>query len=316
MKRFLGRLKVHIPFRFAQFAWGVLVYMLFVILWGAVVRASGSGDGCGKHWPFCGDHLVPAFQRLATLVEYSHRVSTGLMIPLIGALGIWAYSSFGKGHLARKAAAFAVLLTITEGAFGALLVLRGLVTVNDSPERVVIMAVHLLNTLLLLMSLALTAWWGEGAPPIQIAQRGEYRRMATGLGIGLLAALLVAASGAIAALADTLYPVHSLAAALDQDLHPGGRYLIQLRLLHPIISTATGIYSVMLARYVVAIRPTLDTRRFARYLVALVAIEIVAGVTNLALLAPMGMQLLHLLLADLLWITLVLLTVSALAKKS
>lgn len=314
--RALGRLAIRVPFRFPQYAWGVLIYMLFVILWGAVVRATDSGDGCGKHWPLCGDHLIPAFQRLATIVEYSHRVSTGLMIPLIGILGVWAFLAYPRRHPARLMAALSIFFTLTEGALGALLVLQHLVTTDASPARAVYMPLHLLNTLLLIASIALTAWYGEGAPPIVIETRGEYRRMAELLGIGLFAALLMAASGSIAALADTLYPVKTLADALQQDLHPAGRYLIQLRLLHPIISIATGLYTVWLARYIVQIRPTLNTRRFARSIVLVFAIELGAGLTNLVLLAPLWMQLLHLLLADLLWINLVLLTVSALAKKS
>ena len=142
-----------------------------------------------------------------------------------------------------------------------------------------------------------------------------FKTMAIMLAVGLVWATVVAASGSIAALADTLYPVSSLGAAIHQDLNPGDHYLIRLRMIHPIISIALGIYSIYLARFVVQIRPTLDTKRFSRAIGFVFAAEIGAGFLNVLLLAPMWMQLMHLLLADLLWIFLVLLTASALAKR-
>jgi heme A synthase len=298
--------------RFPQFAWGVLIYMLGVILWGAVVRASGSGDGCGKHWPICGDHLVPVFARLATVIEYSHRVSTGLMLPLIGGLCFWAFRAFPRRHPARSGAFAAVFFTLTEAAFGAVLVKFGLVTGNQSVARVVMMSLHLLNTLMLLAALTLAAWWSAGTPVFTFRRQGV---LGVALGAALGGALFVAASGAIAALADTLYPVASLRAALHQDLNPGIHYLIRLRLLHPIISITVAVYALLLSRHVARLRPSFDTQRFARYISILFVVEISAGFINVLLLAPMWMQLLHLLLADLLWITLVLLTASALAKQ-
>ena len=297
--------------RFSQFAWGVLVYMLFVILWGAVVRASGSGDGCGKHWPICGDNLVPVFARLATVIEYSHRVSTGLMLPLIGGLCVWAFRAFPRRHPARIGALAALFFTLTEAVLGAALVLLGLVAKNHSPARVVMMSLHLCNTLMLFAALALTAWWSGGTPRFTFRRQGV---LGIALGAALAGALFVAASGAIAALADTLYPVATLREAWHQDLNPGVRYLIRLRLLHPVISLTVAVYALMLARHVARVRPSFDTQRFARYIGILFLVEISAGCVNVLLLAPMWMQLLHLLLADLLWITLVLLTASALAK--
>lgn len=301
--------------RFTPYAWGVLVYMLFVILWGAVVRVSGSGDGCGKRWPLCGEHLIPTFQSLAMLIEFSHRASTGLIIPLIGLLAIWSRFVFPRRHPARTAALFAVLFMLSEGALGAALVLFRLVTTNESLARSIMMPLHLVNTLFLLMALTLTAWWGAGAPAFTFRQRGVFKTMAIMLAVGLVWATVVAASGSIAALADTLYPVSSLGAAIHQDLNPGDHYLIRLRMIHPIISIALGIYSIYLARFVVQIRPTLDTKRFSRAIGFVFAAEIGAGFLNVLLLAPMWMQLMHLLLADMLWIFLVLLTASALAKR-
>ena len=297
--------------RFPQYAWGVLAYMLFVVVWGAVVRASGSGDGCGKHWPFCGGQLIPAFQRLATLIEFSHRASTGLMIQLILILFVWAYLAFPRSHPVRLGAGLSVLFMLTEGAFGAMLVIFKLVADNASPARVVMMSLHLVNTFVLLMCLALTAWWSGGGRRFTFKGSGTLGLL---LGSGLIATLFLAVTGAITALSDTLYPAHNLIAALQQDFNPGAHLLIRLRLLHPPVAIAVGIYSVLVARYAVRIHPTYDTQRFARYIVLLFGISFAAGLVNVVTLTPIGMQLLHLLLADLLWITMVLLMASALAN--
>ncbi len=312
MGAYLLRVKTLARIRFPQYAWGVLVYMLFVVVWGAVVRASGSGDGCGKHWPFCGGHLIPAFQRLATLVEFSHRVSTGLILPLIGLLVVWAYRVFPRFHPVRLGVNLSLLFTLTEAAFGAILVLFGLVAGNESAARVVMMSLHLVNTFVLLMCLALTAWWSGGRPRFSFRHSGT---LGLALGIGLIATLFLAVTGAITALSDTLYPANNLYAALQQDLNPGAHLIIRLRLLHPPIAIAVGIYSLFVARAAVRLRPTVDTQRFARYVVILFGINIAVGFLNVVTLTPIGMQLLHLLLADLLWIVMVLLSASTLAQR-
>ncbi len=297
--------------RFTQYAWGVLVYNLFVVLWGAVVRASGSGDGCGKHWPLCGGNLIPVFQRVATLIEYSHRLSSGMVVPLVLILFIWGYRAYPKGHPVRLGALLALLFTFSEAALGAGLVLFGLVGKNDSLIRAFVMSSHLINTFLLLMSISLTAWWSAGGRPISFRGQGNIALL---LGVGLCTALFLAVSGSVTALVDTLYPSTNLWAALKQDLSPATHYLIRLRLLHPIIAISVGIFTALMASYVARTRPSPETKRFARNVIAIFWIDVAAGFLNVWMLAPMGMQLLHLLLADLLWINLVLLTAAALPK--
>ena len=168
--------------RFPQFAWGVLVYMLFVILWGAVVRASGSGDGCGKHWPICGDNLVPVFARLATVIEYSHRVSTGLMLPLIGGLCFWAFRAFPRRHPARCGALAAMFFTLTEAAFGAILVKFGLVTDEPipCPRRDDVAAP--VQYAAAACRAALTAWWSARNSPV--SRFGVKGVLGLALGVG------------------------------------------------------------------------------------------------------------------------------------
>ncbi len=301
---------------YTRYAWGVLIYMLFVVVWGAVVRASGSGDGCGKHWPLCGGQLIPTFQRIATLIEFSHRMSTGLAGPLVLLLVVGAYRLYPRKHTVRMGVNLALLFTIVEAALGAVLVKFGLVAGNESVARAVAISLHLLNTFLLIMALTLTAWWSGGAPAFSFRKQGTLGLI---LGAGLALTLFLAVSGALTAMIDTLHPTTSLQQAWQQDF--GGQnagplaWFIRLRLLHPAIAISVGIYTIAAARFVAMKRPNYETQRIAYYVTLLFCIELAAGFTNVLLLTRIGMQLLHLLIADLLWIAFVLLAASALARK-
>ena len=143
----------------ARFAWFVLAYNVAVILWGAYVRATGSGAGCGNHWPLCNGEVVPRAPQMATLIEFSHRFSSGLALIAIAALVIWVFRASGPGHPARLGAILSGILIVTEAAVGAGLVLFELVADNATIARAMFVAVHLLNTFLLLAALTLTAWW-------------------------------------------------------------------------------------------------------------------------------------------------------------
>lgn len=298
--------------RFARYAWGLLIYNLFVVMWGAYVRASVSGDGCGKHWPFCDGKIIPQVHRTATAIEFAHRLSSGLVLPLALALLIWAFIAFQKGHPARLGATIALLLVCTEGLLGAGLVLMGLVAHNDSVTRAYWMSAHLINTFLLLASITLTAWWGGGGGSLRLRGQGA---VGAALGVSLVALLVLGISGSITALVDTLYPADNLMQALHQDLFPGVHVLIRLRIYHPVIAIGVGLLTVVLGNFVARRRPSEPTKRFAAILTTLFLVDLAAGFFNVLLNAPIWMQLLHLLLADLLWIALLLLTASALAKR-
>jgi heme o synthase len=297
--------------RFHQYAWGLLAYNLVVILGGAFVRATISGDGCGSHWPDCNGTLIPHPGRIETLIEFSHRVSTGLLLPMILALVVWAFLVHPKGHPARAGALFALSLTLVEALVGAGLVLFRLVAHDRSVYRAIVMPTHLVITFLLLMALALTAWWSSGGRALRLKGQGA---MAWALGLGLLATALLGISGAITALGDTLFPAGSLREGLQQDLAPGTHFLLGLRIYHPLIAISAGLYLVLIAGLAAHLRPAESVQRFARAMTTLFLIQIGAGLLNLLFLAPVGMQLVHLLLADLFWISLVLLTASALAE--
>src|SRR5512134_3157490 len=150
--------------RFATYAWAVLVFNVLVILWGAYVRATGSGAGCGSHWPLCNGQVIPRDAGLTTLVEFSHRLTSGLALVAIVVLLAWTWRACAPGHPARRGAVLSLVFILTEAAVGAGLVLFQLVADNASMARAMFMAAHLVNTFVLLACIALTAWWLSGGP--------------------------------------------------------------------------------------------------------------------------------------------------------
>ncbi len=295
---------------FTRFAWTVLGYNLLVVAWGAFVRATGSGAGCGKHWPMCNGEVVPRSPRIETIIEFTHRTTSGIALLAVVALVVWAFRAFPRGHAARRASAAAIVLMCVEAAVGAGLVLFGWVAKDPSGARGWVMAIHLVNTFLLLAALALAAAWS--GHPGGLAAEGRGRASAA-LGIAAVGVLFAGVTGAIAALGDTLYPSQSLAEGIRQELSGEGHVLLRLRVLHPFAAILAGALLLAAARAALLARPDARVRRAAVAIAALVAIEIVAGVSNVLLLAPVWLQLVHLLLADLLWLGLVLLASATLA---
>lgn len=278
--------------RFARFSWFTLAYNIAVILWGAAVRATGSGAGCGSHWPLCNGEVLPREPRIETIIELTHRVTSGLAGLLVIGLVVLAFRGRPKGHAARRMAVLSLVFMITEGAVGAGLVLFELVADNQSMARALFMGTHLVNTFFLLAFLTLTAHFASGGAPFRW-------RAPWVLGLGAL--IMAGVSGAVAALGDTIL-------ASGQDLSPTAHLLIRLRILHPVISVAAGLLLGLLAARAMS-------HRAARWTAGLVVAQIVAGVVNVLLLAPVWMQIVHLLLADLLWISAILLAAQALAAR-
>lgn len=294
--------------RLVRFSLWTLGCNVLVVLWGAVVRATGSGAGCGSHWPLCNGVVVPRSPSTATLVELTHRITSGVALVMVVALAVWCFRALPPRHAARRAAAAALALMIAEAAIGAGLVLLELVGENASVARAAYMGLHLAVTFFLLASLALTAWWAGGAPPPR-----RDRRITPLVGIAAAGLLLVAASGAVAALGDTLFPAGTLAAGLQQDLAPGSHFLVRLRALHPLFAIAIAAYLLVLPGLLRTTRRGRAARRLGSLVSLLALVQVAVGAANLGLLAPVWAQLVHLLVADLLWIALVLLAAAALA---
>jgi heme A synthase len=296
--------------RFAKYAWGVLACNLAVVLWGAYVRASGSGAGCGNHWPLCQGEVLPRDPATATLIELAHRVSSGTVLLLVIGLLFWSRRVVPRGSAVRLGAALSLVFMFGEALLGAGLVLFKLVAHDASLRRAFYLGAHLLNTFLLLGSLALTAWWASGAAPPRV---GERRATAWLLAIGLLGTMVVGMSGAITALGDTLFPAASVAEGLRQDTSPTAHILLRLRVLHPAAAVAVGLFLIGTATAIAVRTNEALPGRLARALALLVLAQWLAGIVNIALLAPIWLQLSHLFLADAVWITLVLFAAAALA---
>ncbi len=292
---------------FARYAWAVLAYNLAVVLWGAYVRATGSGAGCGNHWPLCNGELAPHSPAIATIIEFTHRATSGLDLALVAALVVWGFRAFPRRHPVRLGVTLSAIFLITEALIGAALVLLEHVARNASAARAWSLSTHLLNTLTLLACLTLTAWWGTGQPAIR--PRGKPAWMAAA---SLAVVMTLGVSGAIAALGDTLFPAPSLAAGFVRDFDPAANLFVRLRGLHPLFA---AIAAAWLLFYAMPARPQPpDARRYARALMVVLAAQLALGAANLLLLAPVWTQLLHLLLADLVWISLVLLAAARLAE--
>ncbi len=298
--------------RLSRYAWATLAGNILVILWGAFVRASGSGAGCGSHWPLCNGEVIPRAPGTAMLIELTHRVTSGMALLLVVGLVILAWRERPKGHPARRAAALSMVLMLTEAAVGAGLVLFELVAQNKSMARAMFMSVHLVNTFFLLAFLTLTAHFASGGAAFQWGRWRGRGSAALGAGLGMVALIVAGVSGAVAALGDTLFPAMSLAEALKQDLSSSSHLLIRLRLLHPVIAVTAGVIVALLATRVLVL-PETALARPAKRVVVLVFLQVMAGVANVFLLAPVWMQIIHLLLADLLWISAVLLGAQVLA---
>jgi len=296
--------------RLARFSWGVLGYNLIVILWGALVRATGSGAGCGNHWPLCNGEVVPRSPGVETLIEFSHRATSGLALLAVVALLAWTFRARPSGHRARRAAVAAMVFMLLEAGVGAGLVLLNLVADNISLARGVWMAGHLVNTLLLVAALTLTAHFLSGGPSWRLEGR---RGLAVALGAGLLGILLVSASGAVTALGDTLFPAESLRAGFEADLSPTAHLLVRLRMIHPFVAAVVSIYLLLLASQPGFTRGA--SRRLALAVALLTLLQMGIGIVNILLLAPVWLQLVHLLVTNLLWIALVRLTLASLAAR-
>ena len=293
-----------------RFAWGLLVYNVLVIVWGAIVRATGSGAGCGDHWPLCNGQVVPLNPRLATVIEFTHRMMSGGTLLLVVALVIWTFRGTVRRHLARSFAVAALLLTLNEAVLGALLVKLGLTAMSTSPWRPPMLALHLSNTLLLLGALALTAHFLGRAAAHQRAEV-QFRDRLPAI-VGLVSAMLVGITGSLAALGDTLYPSASLRSAMAADFSASSAWLLRLRVLHPLSAALAAAFILwVLGRAVFGYGGSAvvqQHRQVGLWLAGLLGLQFLLGTLDVLLRAPVWMQVLHLAGADAFWSVLVVLT--------
>ena len=277
---------------YVRFAWITLAVSIVVIVWGAVVRATGSGAGCGSHWPLCNGDVLPMAPATETLIEFTHRLTSGVAMILAFVMALWARRLFGPGHPARRWALYSLVFMLIEAAIGAGIVLLELVADDTSPLRAGYIAVHLTNTMFLVGAMTAAIRFigssghraigalghrGVGSPRWQVA--------------ALVMMVIVAAAGAIVALGDTLFPHASLAEGIAADLDPTSHFLIRLRVWHPILAVAAAVITVAAFR-----RPLVT---------GLILFQVGLGIINLMMLAPLPLQMAHLLVSNLLWMGMV-----------
>jgi heme A synthase len=285
----------------ARFAWVTLAYNIAVILWGAYVRATGSGAGCGNHWPLCNGAVLPPTQHAQTIIEFTHRLTSGLALIMVSSLVVWCWRKTANGDWARYSSLAAILLLLNEAVLGALLVLFEHVGQDRSSARVFLLCMHFGNTLLLLAALALTAQWlskGYGRFSF-VKSRTEIMAVT----LGLLAIMCIGITGSLAALGDTLFPATSLRASFIQDFS-SANLLLRLRFLHPVAAAIGAIYVVW-----IILKNSKTQRRLSHQVIALAVVliaQIGLGILNVMLLAPVWLQIVHLLVAELFWVLTVL----------
>jgi heme A synthase len=296
--------------RFVPFAWATLAYTLFVILFGAWVRITGSGAGCGQHWPTCHGEIIHRPASVETVIELTHRLTSSLDGVLVIALVVLAVRAFARGHAVRRASVLALVFVILEGLVGALLVREELVADDDSVARAVVMAIHLVNTALLTAAMAAAAWLARAESALERRRLGASEWLVLAAMAGML---LTSMSGAVTALGDTLYPVEAgsdLGQRLATDQGLTAHFLQRMRILHPLMAVALALGLFYVASAVAERHPGAAVRRWVRWTIALTAAQVGAGAVNILLSAPGWMQIVHLGLANLLWIALVLLALS------
>jgi heme A synthase len=289
-----------------------LIGNVIVILQGAVVRATGSGAGCGSHWPTCNGVVVPLDHTVESIIEFSHRGLSGMVL-LLGLLLLirgWQERRGNRGFFVFASAS--AIFVIIEALLGAATVLLGFTGDHVSTGRGIMVAVHLVNSLLLVGVLTGTVVYSRSDRPRWPLQPGGQKLLSAVLTLGLAGMLLIMFSGGIAAMGTTMFPVDTLREGVAADFNPDSHLLVRLRILHPLISLAIGIYLFVALGLGWWLKPVPQARRMAQYLLTVYLVQLGVGLTNFVMMAPIVLQLLHLGLAVLSFGLLVALTVMAL----
>ncbi len=284
-----SRTKVSTP----ALAWTTLLANGLVILQGALVRATGSGAGCGSHWPTCNGQVLPLSHTAESLLEFSHR----LLALFVFALGVWLLTCALRSRQEQPGlfvfAVAAFVFLIFEVLLGGATAIFGLTGDNTTVARGLMVASHLVNSLLLIGTLTLAVVYARPqAPwPLRLAEQGT---LAAVLSLGLLGMLVLMFSGGIAAMGNTMFPSESLAAGLAADFNAEAHPLIRLRILHPLIAISVGVYLFLALGLSRLLKPVPEASRLAQVLFGVYLFQLALGVANVALLAPTVLQLLHL----------------------
>jgi heme a synthase len=277
-------------------AWTALAANAVVILQGALVRATGSGAGCGSHWPTCNGAVIPMSHTAESLMEFGHRLLS-LVVLVLGAwllARVWKTRRENPALFAFGAAAFFFL--VVEALLGAATVLFGLTGDNTTVARGLMVASHLVNSLLLVGALTLTVVATRTRLPWPLRLR-EQGALVTVMGVAVLGMLVLMFTGGIAAMGNTMFPAESLQEGLRADFDAASHPLIRLRILHPIIAVTIGVYLFVALGLTRWLKPVPEASGLMQALLGVYVAQLVVGTVNLALLAPTVLQLLHLMMA-------------------
>ena len=294
---------------FMRYSWFLVAYNVMVILWGAVVRATGSGAGCGNHWPLCNGEILPELAQLETKIELFHRITSTLDGFLIILLVVFAYRVYSRSSYVFRWAVAALAFVLIEGLLGRMLVVQNWVADNVSVMRALAVSIHLVNTYFLLATLTVTAWLGNKGKKI------EFRKMRIVnilLITGITLSIIFSAMGAVTALGDTLFPAEAISFDLAKNFSPSNNFLIKLRVIHPIMAILTSSYLFITIQVVMkrGLGEMVNLR--GKWLKGVILLQVLAGGFTILTLAPLFMQILHLFLADVFWISLILFALESL----
>ena len=268
-----------------------LLLSIASILAGAFVRATGSGDGCGATWPTCKGKIIPALSDTSELIEFSHRSVSGVL--LVVTLIIFAKTrKFQKDSLVRIVTNYLTFFVIFEALIGAVIVIFEWVGLNSSLPRIIAVPIHLVNTFGLLGSYAiLYKILQDDLQNIKNMFNKNFLLISSLF-------LLSGATGSITALADVLFPSASFVEGFLADFDRTSEVLTRLRILHPII---TSTLSIVLYVYATGIRKKYNVS--VKPLQTLILIAVFLGVINVLSNIVLPLSILHLAIADFLWIS-------------
>ena len=290
---------------FANFAWFSLFYNVLVIAWGVFLRSMGFGDGCGSNWPLCTGAKSPEKGSLATIIEFSHRASTGLVGILAIVTVVWAIRAFPKGHPSKKFAGGFMFFTVLEAWIGRYLVIHGLVTGNDTVQRAIWMGVHVLSTFMLLGCIAGAALSASKIRPMHLKSQGAVGWLLT---FGFIGTMILGVSGAISAFGHQVRPDVQ---GLTEMLRPAAFWANKLAVAHPVGSASIGLYLLLMCSLVQHLRPDPFVKQASKLVMAVLFVQLMVGALNIFFKAPVVLQMIHLVLADLNWVSVVVLAVAA-----
>ena len=267
-----------------------LVVSVFSIIAGAIVRATGSGDGCGASWPTCNGEIIPELDTPSELIEFSHRSVSGVL--LIITLIIFVKSFKDEVPTLQKKIIWSLtFFVLLEALIGAVIVIYEWVGMNSSVPRIIAVPLHLVNTFGLLGAYTLLFHLTRNS---KTTLNNFFDR---GFKIGLFLFLLSGATGSIAALADVVFPSESFITGLAEDFDTNSEVLIRLRILHPIVASALSLYL-----YSEANRLQNEYQVITKNIKLLILLGVLLGVSNVISNIILPLSILHLLMADLLWI--------------